>query len=71
MMAKPKQWMKQAFKNKGAFTRKAKAAGKSVQGYASSVLKPSSKATTKTKLQARLAKRAGPGGDIYRSSKKR
>jgi hypothetical protein len=40
----------------GAFTAKAKAAGKSTGAYASQVLKPSSTASTRTKRQANLAK---------------
>jgi hypothetical protein len=44
--------------NKGKFTAKANAAGKSVQGYASQVLKPGSKASPSTKKQANFAKNA-------------
>ena len=43
---------------KGAFTAKAKGAGASVQGYASKVLKPGSKASAATKKQANFAKNA-------------
>src|SRR5262245_14294428 len=39
----------------GAFTAKAKAAGKSTGGYARQVLKEGSKASTRTKRQAALA----------------
>ena len=49
-------WIKKAIKHPGAFTKKAKAAGKSVSEYASSVLKAGSKADTQTKRQAALAK---------------
>jgi len=54
------KWMAKAFKpeNKGKFTAKAKAAGKSVAQEAASVLKPGSKASTKTKRQAAAAKAA-------------
>ena len=56
-MARAKsRWIQGAKLKKGAFTKKAKAAGKSVQAYANQVLKKGSKFTTKTKLQARLAK---------------
>lgn len=44
--------------NKGKFTAKAKAAGKSVQTYASQVLAKSSKATPATKKQAKFARNA-------------
>ncbi|MFZ0931232.1 MAG: hypothetical protein WAN11_21680 [Syntrophobacteraceae bacterium] len=44
--------------HKGEFTRKAKAAGKSVQEEAASVLKPGSKASAKTKKQANFARNA-------------
>jgi hypothetical protein len=49
-------WIKGAIGRPGAFTRKAKAAGKSTSGFASQVLKKSSKASTTTKRQAALAK---------------
>ena len=54
-MAK-KKWIKGAIKRPGAFTAKAKKAGKSVSAYASSVLKKGSRASTRTKRQAALAK---------------
>lgn len=59
-MASKKLWMQEAFRpeTRGAFTKKAKAAGKSVQEEANAVLKPGSKASTKTKRQANLAKTA-------------
>lgn len=44
--------------NKGKFTKKAKAAGKSVQQMASDVLKPGSKASPETKKQANFARSA-------------
>jgi hypothetical protein len=44
--------------HKGEFTAKAKAAGKSVQEEAASVLKPGSKASAQTKKQAVFAKNA-------------
>ncbi len=51
-----KNWIAGAVKHPGAFTKKAKAAGESVQSYASEVTKPGSKASTQTKRQANLAK---------------
>lgn len=44
--------------NKGKFTAKAKANGESVQGYASKVLSPGSKASTTTKREANFARNA-------------
>lgn len=44
--------------NKGKFTAKANAAGKSVQGYASQVLASGSKASAATKKQANFARNA-------------
>ena len=56
-MARAKsRWIQGAKLKKVAFTKKAKAAGKSVQAYANQVLKKGSKFTTKTKRQASLAK---------------
>jgi len=52
----PKNWIKGAIKHPGAFSAKAKRAGKSTRAYASSVLKKGSRASTTTKRQARLAK---------------
>jgi len=49
-------WIQKAKIKKGAFTKKAKAAGKSVSAYATSVTKKGSKASAKTKRQANLAK---------------
>ena len=51
-----KDWIKGAIKRPGAFTKKAKAAGMSVPKYANKVLKKGSKADTRTKRQASLAK---------------
>ena len=52
-----KKWIQKAKLKEGAFTKKAKAAGfKDVQAYAKKVLKKGSKATTKTKRQAALAR---------------
>ena len=50
------KWIQSAIKRPGAFTRKAKAAGKSVSEFAAQVSKPGSKASTQTKRQATLAK---------------
>ena len=44
--------------NKGKFTAKAKAAGKSVQAEAAAVLKPGSGASPATKKQANFARNA-------------
>ncbi len=49
------RWIKSAIKRPGAFTATAKAAGKSTAGFARSVLKEGSKASTRTKRQAALA----------------
>ena len=49
-------WIQKANIKKGAFTKKAKAADKTVGQYASQVLKPGSKASPKTKKQAGLAR---------------
>jgi hypothetical protein len=49
-------WISGAIKNPGAFSAKAKAAGKSTGAFASQVLQPGSKASTQTKRQATLAK---------------
>jgi hypothetical protein len=50
------KWIQGAIKRPGAFTAKAKAAGKSVSEFANQVSKPGSKASTRTKRQAALAK---------------
>jgi hypothetical protein len=51
-----KNWIKGAIKRPGAFTAKAKKAGKTIASFASSVFKKGSKATVATKKQAVLAK---------------
>ena len=51
-----KNWIQDAIKRPGAFTRKAKKAGQSVSAYAAAVTAPRSKASTLTKQQANLAK---------------
>jgi len=53
---KETKWIQGANLDEGAFTRKAKGAGMSVQEYAAKVTKPGSKASAKTKKQAVLAK---------------
>ena len=49
-------WMKTAVKRPGAFKAKAKAAGLSVSAYAARATRKGSKASTRTKRQANLAK---------------
>lgn len=44
--------------NRGKFTKKAKAAGKTVQQMAADALKPGSKASAETKKQANFARNA-------------
>jgi hypothetical protein len=56
MAEQKKGWIKGAIKRPGAFTKKAKAADMSVAEYAEKVTKPGSKASTRTKRQANLAK---------------
>ena len=51
-----KNWISDAIKRPGAFTRKANKAGKSVSAYARQVTAPGSTASTRTKRQANLAK---------------
>ena len=51
------KWIQGMHMEEGAFTKKAQAAGMGVQAYAAKVTKPGSKASTKTKRQANLAKR--------------
>ena len=66
-MARKRKWMQGAVKRPGAFTAKAKAAGKSVATFAQDVLKEGSHASTLTKRQAnfaRVATRAARG--LYR-----
>jgi len=50
------KWIQKAIKRPGALTRKAKKAGMSVSAYARKVTKKGSKASTRTKRQANLAK---------------
>lgn len=50
-----KKWIKKAIKRPGAFSRKAKKAGMSTAAYARKVLKKGSRASARTKRQARLA----------------
>jgi len=50
------KWIQKANIKKGAFTKKAKAADKSVGQYVKQVLKPGSEASAKTKKQAVLAR---------------
>lgn len=49
-------WISKAIKRPGAFTKKAKGAGMSVSSFAAKVTKPGSKASSRTKRQANLAK---------------
>lgn len=53
---KDKKWIQGAIKRPGAFTAKAKKAGKSVSGYAAAVTKNPSKYSKLTVQQANLAK---------------
>jgi hypothetical protein len=55
-LRRKKKWIQEAISRPGAFTAKAKAAGKSVSEYAAQVTKEGSKASTLTKRQANLAK---------------
>jgi hypothetical protein len=55
-MAKKKKWVKKAIKRPGAFSAKAKRAHMSTTAYANKVLRNGSKASTRTKRQAALAK---------------
>ena len=55
-MAQGKKWIQSMNLKKGAFTKKAKAAGMSVEAYAAKVTKPGSTASATTKRQANLAK---------------
>jgi Ca2+-dependent lipid-binding protein len=55
-MAHSKKWIQSAIKKTGSFTKQAKGAGMGVQAFASKVLSKGSKASTKTKRRARLAK---------------
>lgn len=51
-----KRWIQGAIKRPGALARKAKRAGKSVGGFIRSATKTTSRAGTRTKRQANLAK---------------
>jgi hypothetical protein len=50
-----KKWIKSAIRRPGAFSAKAKRAKMGTTAYARKVLKPGSKASTRTKRQANLA----------------
>ncbi len=52
----PKKWIQNAKLKKGAFTKQAKAAGKSVQGFSSYVLHHKDKFSSTTIKRASLAK---------------
>jgi hypothetical protein len=54
-----RKWIKKAIKRPGAFRAKAKRAGMSVSAYARKVLKKGSRASTRTKRQAALARTLG------------
>ena len=58
-----KKWLQSAVppSHRGLFTKEAKSHGDSVQEYASEVLAPGSKASTRTKRRAAFAKRAKKG----------
>ena len=58
-MAKKNGWIQKAIKKPGSFTAQANRAKMPVQAYATHVLKPGSKATTRTKQRARLAQTLG------------
>ena len=58
-MVARKNWIKGAIKRPGAFSKKAKAAGMTTAQYARHVGKSGSKASTRTKRQAALAKTLG------------
>jgi hypothetical protein len=55
----PKKWIQGAIRRKGAFRRKASAAGESTADYADQVLAKDSTASTRTKRQAVLAQTLG------------
>jgi|TARA_R110002012_G_scaffold59152_2_gene154515 hypothetical protein len=54
--SKNQNWIQDAIKRKGAFTKKAARAGMSVEQAANKWSKKNSKASTRTKKQANLAK---------------
>lgn len=56
MAEKKKKWIQAAHLHTGAFTAKARAAGKGVQAYASSVLAHPEKHSGTTRKQAQLAR---------------
>lgn len=60
-----KKWIEGAIRRPGAFKAKAKAAGMSTLEYARKVLAKGSRASTRTKRQAALAKRF-LSGDLRR-----
>jgi hypothetical protein len=60
-----KKWIQQAIKNPGAFSKQAKAAGKSTQAYARQVLASPKRYSDTTVRRARLAQ------TLSRLSKKR
>ena len=55
-MAKDKKWIQKAIKRPGAFTKKAKKAGKSVSAMAAAVTKSPGRYSKTTVRQANLAK---------------
>ena len=59
MAKRKKKWIKSAIKRPGAFSAKAKRAKMSTSAYATKVLKKGSKASARTKRQARLARTLG------------
>lgn len=59
MAKKGGNWIAGAIKRPGAFKAKAKKAGMSTSAYATKVLRKGSKASTRTKRQAALAKTLG------------
>lgn len=61
MARRVRKWLQRAIKRPGAFTRKARAAGMSVQAYARKVVAPGSRADLRTKRQAYIALRAKQG----------
>lgn len=52
---RPKKWIQKAIKRPGAFTRKAKKAGKGVQAYARQVAANPERYSSRTVRQANLA----------------
>lgn len=53
--SRSRNWISSAIKRPGAFSKKAKSAGRSTTAHARSVLKKGSRASTTTKRQAALA----------------